>query len=138
MSAEKTPIEDLRKSALEHYEEASNSIHSWYSDIPKAINFYYDAEYAKEAKQEEVKPPYACPSQSDKCSYPNCSCEWNLDQLQQDNGLREAAELDIINAFEAGRKAGAIFGTQKDNEGLAQQYLKDLNSKEHLNDKPYK
>lgn len=37
-----TPIEDLRKSALEHYDEAASSIHCYHSDIPKAINFYYD------------------------------------------------------------------------------------------------
>lgn len=38
----KTPLEDLRKSDLEHYEEASSSIHHWSSGIPRAINFYYD------------------------------------------------------------------------------------------------
>lgn len=36
-----TPREDLMNSALEHYEEASSSIHHWQSDIPKAIRHYY-------------------------------------------------------------------------------------------------
>jgi hypothetical protein len=34
--------EDLRKSALEHYEKLSTECHYWSSGIPKAINFYYD------------------------------------------------------------------------------------------------
>ncbi len=34
--------EDLRKSALEHYEKLSRECHHWSSAIPKAINFYYD------------------------------------------------------------------------------------------------
>lgn len=36
-----TPLSDLERSALEHYEEASNAIFHWSSDIPKAIKFYY-------------------------------------------------------------------------------------------------
>ena len=39
----KTPLEDLRKSALIHYEEASNAISHWSSSIPNAINFYFDS-----------------------------------------------------------------------------------------------
>jgi len=39
--AYQTPKEDLMNSALEHYEEASNAIHHWNSDIPKAIRHYY-------------------------------------------------------------------------------------------------
>lgn len=38
----KTPIKDLRRMALEHYEQASNSIHHWMLVIPTAINEYYD------------------------------------------------------------------------------------------------
>ena len=38
----KTPIEDLRKHALDHYEELSEECHHWLSTIPKAINFYFD------------------------------------------------------------------------------------------------
>jgi hypothetical protein len=34
--------EDLRKSALEHYEELSNKCCHWSNDVPRAINFYYD------------------------------------------------------------------------------------------------
>lgn len=37
-----TPLEDLRNSALEHYEEASTKIHHWSSSVPQAINFYFD------------------------------------------------------------------------------------------------
>lgn len=37
-----TPLEDLKNSALKHYQEASISIHHWNSDIPKAIKFYYN------------------------------------------------------------------------------------------------
>ena len=36
-----TPLSDLERSALEHYEEASNAIYHWNSDIPRAIKFYY-------------------------------------------------------------------------------------------------
>ena len=36
-----TPLSDLEKRALEHYEEASTAIHYWSGDIPKAIKFYY-------------------------------------------------------------------------------------------------
>lgn len=37
-----TPDKDLRDSALKHYEEASNAIHHWNSDIPKAIIQYFE------------------------------------------------------------------------------------------------
>jgi hypothetical protein len=40
-TAMQTPLNDLEKTALEHYEEASTAIHHWNSDIPKAIKFYY-------------------------------------------------------------------------------------------------
>jgi len=36
-----TPLEDLRKDALKHYDEASTKIHCWQSGIPNAINFYW-------------------------------------------------------------------------------------------------
>lgn len=36
-----TPKEDLMKSALAHYEEASSAVHHHNSDIPKAIRAYY-------------------------------------------------------------------------------------------------
>jgi len=39
--SKQTPLSDLEKSALEHYEEASTAIHHYHSDIPKAIKFYY-------------------------------------------------------------------------------------------------
>jgi hypothetical protein len=39
--AKQTPLSDLEKSALEHYERSSTAIHHWNSDIPKAIKFYY-------------------------------------------------------------------------------------------------
>jgi hypothetical protein len=40
-TAKQTPLSDLEKNALEHYEEASTAMHHWNSDIPKAIKFYY-------------------------------------------------------------------------------------------------
>jgi hypothetical protein len=37
-----TPLEDLRRNALEHYEKLSNAACDWSSVIPQAINFYFD------------------------------------------------------------------------------------------------
>lgn len=37
-----TPLSDLRKDALKHYDEVSFNSHSHNSEISKAINFYYD------------------------------------------------------------------------------------------------
>lgn len=37
----KTPIEDLRKSALKNYDRAASSAMHWDSSIPRAINFYF-------------------------------------------------------------------------------------------------
>lgn len=37
----KTPLFDLERRALDHYDEASSAIHYWSSDIPNAIKFYY-------------------------------------------------------------------------------------------------
>ncbi len=42
MRAMKTPLDELRKSDLEHYDEASTKIHHWSNGVPRAINFYYD------------------------------------------------------------------------------------------------
>lgn len=36
----KTPFDDLRKQALEHYEELATKAHHWNSFIPKAIEAY--------------------------------------------------------------------------------------------------
>lgn len=41
MKTYQTPLSELEKSALEHYEEASSAIHQWSSDVPRAIKFYY-------------------------------------------------------------------------------------------------
>lgn len=38
----KTPLNDLRKSDLDHYEQAASAVMEWHSGIPEAINFYYD------------------------------------------------------------------------------------------------
>lgn len=35
-------IEDLKKSDLEHYNDLSTKCLNWSSNVPKAINFYYD------------------------------------------------------------------------------------------------
>lgn len=42
MESAQTPLSDLRNDALSHYEEAAASIHCFSSELPKAINFYYD------------------------------------------------------------------------------------------------
>ncbi len=39
--AYETPKKDLMNRALNHYKEASDAIHHWNSDIPKAIEHYY-------------------------------------------------------------------------------------------------
>ena len=51
--AYQTPIEDLRKGDLEHYEEAATKIHCWSSGVPRAINFYYD--YQKMSFWQKIK-----------------------------------------------------------------------------------
>jgi len=38
----KTPLEDLRKNDLGHYDEASTKIHNYTNSVPRAINFWYD------------------------------------------------------------------------------------------------
>lgn len=42
MQPAQTPIEDLRKDALKHYDELSLKACSFNSSIPQAINFYFD------------------------------------------------------------------------------------------------
>ena len=37
-----TPLDDLRRDALNHYDYASSKVHHWSSSIPQSINFYYD------------------------------------------------------------------------------------------------
>lgn len=44
-----TPLADLRKGALEHYEKVSMNACDWLSTIPRAINFYFDAQEAAPA-----------------------------------------------------------------------------------------
>ena len=51
--AYQTPIEDLRKGDLNHYEEASSSIHCWRSGVPKSINFYFD--YLQMSRWDRIK-----------------------------------------------------------------------------------
>ena len=48
------PLEDIKRRALEHYEEASNAIHHHNSFIPQAIKAYQDP--AEEAKIAPEKP----------------------------------------------------------------------------------
>ena len=38
----KTPDEDLRRSALEHYDEVASKSYHHLSTIPNAINYYFD------------------------------------------------------------------------------------------------
>lgn len=48
---EETPIADLRRAALRHYDDLTSNRHHYLSSVPTAINFYYD--YL--TKLEEVK-----------------------------------------------------------------------------------
>lgn len=40
----KSSLEDLKKTALLNYNKASESVNHWDSNIPKAIEFYFDAQ----------------------------------------------------------------------------------------------
>ena len=51
MKDKQTPIADLRRDALRHYDDLANKTCRYLSSVPTAINFYYD--YL--AKLEEVK-----------------------------------------------------------------------------------
>jgi hypothetical protein len=42
MTTNQTPLEDLRQSDLQHYDELSTKFNHWVSGVPRAINFYYD------------------------------------------------------------------------------------------------
>jgi len=61
LKACKSSDEDLRKTALKHYEDVSSEAHSWLNVIPRAINFYFDnknkegIEKENEELREEVK-----------------------------------------------------------------------------------
>ena len=46
----KTPIEDLEKNALEHYEKLSSKSHEWMNVIPRAIKLYYKLRKLREGK----------------------------------------------------------------------------------------
>lgn len=48
-----TPIEDLRKSALDHYDELATKACHFSSDIPKAINFYYDSKVKERERSKD-------------------------------------------------------------------------------------
>lgn len=58
---EKTPLEDLRQSALKHYEEASSAIHHWSSFVEAAIKAY-NPEWQKQQplglRDEEIKQEF--------------------------------------------------------------------------------
>lgn len=50
-----TPLEDLRKEALKHYDEASTSIHHFNSSVPQAINYYFDQRTLQERRRKNMK-----------------------------------------------------------------------------------
>ena len=52
----KTPLEDLRQSALEHYAEASRAINHWSGFVEEAIK-----NYDPEKTQRNVIPYQCCP-----------------------------------------------------------------------------
>lgn len=49
----KTPLKDLKRFALEHYEDVSSVASIHFSEIPKAIEFYYDRLMEKEKLEKE-------------------------------------------------------------------------------------
>ena len=51
----KTPLNDLREEALKHYEEAASSIHCYRSDVPRAIEYYYQQRELQEIKAVNTK-----------------------------------------------------------------------------------
>lgn len=50
----KTPLNELREDAHKHYDEASKAIHHWSSEIPRAIDFYYN----ERERQDNVEVQY--------------------------------------------------------------------------------
>jgi hypothetical protein len=42
MEAQQTPLEELRKYDLQHYDELSTKCNNWSNGLPRVINFYYD------------------------------------------------------------------------------------------------
>ena len=54
-----TPIDDLERDALAHYEDVSLKARHWMSVIPRAIRFYYDAQ--RRANPETQAPVDAVP-----------------------------------------------------------------------------
>jgi len=54
-----TPLEDLKRDALIHYEEASSAIHHWCSVVPQAIKEYFDRRIRE--RDELKKPKYEVP-----------------------------------------------------------------------------
>jgi len=56
--AAKTPLSDLRKSALQNYEDNTKHMDAvWNSSIPQAINFYFDHLEAQEADHNRESEP---------------------------------------------------------------------------------
>ena len=55
-----TPLDDLERSALAHYEELSGKACQWLSTIPHAIRFYFDAK----RKDAAARPSLGTPSES--------------------------------------------------------------------------
>lgn len=54
----KTPLSDLRESALRHYEEASAAIHHWSSFVENAIKAY-NPEALSPLSEDELKAKFA-------------------------------------------------------------------------------
>lgn len=59
--ANQTPLEDLRKAALDHYDEASTAIHHWNSSVPQAINYYFDQRILQERRRKNMKGVWKVP-----------------------------------------------------------------------------
>lgn len=54
--ANEVPLEDLRLDAQQHYRELSDQGHVWRSDIPQAIDFYFEAKKIERAALAVSRP----------------------------------------------------------------------------------
>jgi hypothetical protein len=76
--AAQTPIEDLRRAALEHYDNLSTKTHEWMNTVPIAINEYYD-------RQLRTEPPdikHLCREAAEKICPPSPVCDFKEQQAE--------------------------------------------------------
>lgn len=106
----KTPIKDLRRMALEHYEQASNSIHHWMLVIPTAINEYYDSLEEADKRNDAILNDNGCLLQPGTPVQDNSHAfeEWLRGQgIEYRNSGHQTIILGNRDMFEIGRAWGA-------------------------------